>query len=92
MMKKAFLLLLIMLSGVLVSCGGDEPPLPVTIEEACQQEEFARVTVNGYLRLFSQTATVCRGDECDLAFYSQPDGQGALVTARVDVSDKPDGG
>lgn len=92
MMKKAFLLLLIILPGMLGSCGSDEPPLPTTIGEACQQEEFARVTVNGYLRLFSQTATICRGDKCDLAFYSQPDGQGALMTARVDVSDKPDSG
>jgi hypothetical protein len=87
--KYGFLLLLF---GLLAACGADEPPLPVTIADACQQEEFTRVTAEGYLRLFTLGSTICRGEKCDLAFYAQPDGQGDLMTARVDADAQPDSG
>lgn len=92
MTRQQLLAALLLVASLLAACGGGEPPAPVTIENACQQEEFTRVVANGYLRLFSETATICRGDECDLAFYSEPDGQGALMTARVDADASPSEG
>jgi len=74
----------------LVACGGNQQATPVDVATACQQEEFALVSVPGYLRLFQDTATVCRGEECDLAFYAQVGAQGELMTARIDVTAQPD--
>lgn len=82
---KKLLFFLITTWVLLGACSADEPPTAVTIENACQQKEFTKVVAAGYLRLFTFGATVCRGDECDLAFYSQANGEGSLMTARVDA-------
>ena len=92
MIRQQIFAAILLITGLLAACGGDEPAVPVTIDNACQQEEFTKVVANGYLRLFSETATVCRGDERDLVFYSEPDGQGSLMTARVDADASPDSG
>jgi len=89
-LNKPALLMFVALG--LSACGGAKQAIPVDVATACQQEEFALVSVPGYLRLFQDTATVCRGDECDIAFYAQPGAQGELMTARLDATAQPDGG
>lgn len=84
--------LLVMLVLGLSACGGSQTVTPTDVATACQQEEFALVSVPGYLRLFQDTATVCRGDECDIALYSQPGAQGELMTACIDATAQPDSG
>lgn len=87
---RLFLLTFVII--LLAACSGDEPPVAATIADACQQEEFTKVTADGYLRLFTFGATICQGDECDLAFYSEPNGTGDLMTARVDADAQPGDG
>lgn len=89
-MNKSALLMFMALG--LLACGDNQQAIPSEVATACQQEEFALVSVPGYLRLFQDTATVCRGEECDIAFYAQPGAQGELMTARIDATAQPDNG
>ncbi len=89
---KFRLFMLVFVIIFLAACNDNTPPVAATIADACQQEEFTKVTADGYLRLATYGATVCQGDECILSFFSEPNGAGDHMTARVDADAQPGDG
>jgi hypothetical protein len=85
-MKKYRALLLLALiwtlTAVLAACGNDEPPIPVTVAEICQQESGTRIVAEGQLAL--PGALICEGGQCKINFY---DDTGSVLVELVTKDD-----
>ncbi|MBX3061183.1 MAG: hypothetical protein KF770_32390 [Anaerolineae bacterium] len=86
MKKQLLLIILLGLTAVLAACGNDEPPIPVTVAEICQQESGTNITATGYLAL--PGALICEAGQCKINFYDDT----GSVLAELVASDSPDSG